>query len=399
MIIAMNKMDKEAANPDNIKAQLSELEVVSTDWGGAYEFVAVSAHSGLGIDDLLETILLQAEVMELKADPTRDAKAVVVEASIEKGFGPVANVIIQNGTLNVGDNVIVGKTYGRIKAIRLDDGTSVKSIGPSTPAAIVGLNAVPGAGEALVVMDTDREVRELADKRAEHDRAKVLSKSTKATLDDLSALIAEGQLKALPIIIKADVQGSLEAIKGSLEKLRNEEVKVNIIHEGVGGVTESDLTLADASEHAVVLGFNVRPTGAVKKKSKELGIEIRSYSVIYDLLDEVKALLGGMMSPVISEEVTGQAEVRETFVVAKVGTIAGCKVSEGSITRNSKARLIRDGVVVYESSISSLKRHTDDAKEVKNGYECGIMLENFNDIKAGDVIETFKDVEEQVVMD
>ncbi|MCF6244413.1 MAG: translation initiation factor IF-2 [Sulfurovum sp.] len=399
MIIAMNKMDKEAANPDNIKSQLSELEVVSVDWGGAYEFIPVSAHTGAGIDDLLETILLQAELMELKADATRDAKAVVVEASIEKGFGPVANVIIQNGTLRVGDNVIVGKTYGRIKAIRLDDGTNVNEIGPSTPAAIVGLNEVPGAGEELIVMDTDKEVRELAEKRAEFMRAKDLSKSTKATLDDLSALIAEGQLKALPIIIKADVQGSLEAIKGSLAKLRNEEVKVNIIHEGVGGVTESDLTLADASEHSVVLGFNVRPTGSVKKKAKELGIEIRTYTVIYDLLDEVKALLGGMMSPVISEEVTGQADVRETFVVGKVGTIAGCKVSDGSISRGAKARLIRDGVVVYESTISSLKRHTEDAKEVKNGYECGIMLENFNDIKEGDVIETFKDVEEQVVMD
>ena len=396
MIIAVNKMDKEGANPDNVKAQLAEIDVMATDWGGEYEFVPVSAHSGLGIDDLLETILLQAELMELTADADRKAKAVVVEASLEKGFGPVANVIIQNGTLHVGDNVIVGKTYGRIKAIKLDNGTSVKEIGPSTPAAIVGLNEVPGAGEELVVMDTDKEVRELAEKRAEFERAKQLSKSTKATLDDLSALIAEGQLKSLPVIIKADVQGSLEAIKGSLEKLRNEEVKVNIIHEGVGGVTESDLTLADASEHAVVLGFNVRPTGAVKKKSKELGIEIRSYSIIYDLLDDVKALLGGMMSPVISEEVTGQADVRETFVVGKVGTIAGCKVSDGSITRNSKARLIRDGVVVYESTISSLKRFNEDAKEVKNGYECGIMLENFNDIKEGDVIETFKDVEEQV---
>jgi translation initiation factor IF-2 len=399
MIVAINKMDKEAANPDNVKSQLSEIGIMATDWGGEYEFVPVSAHSGMGIDNLLETILLQAEVMELKANADKTANAVVVEASVEKGFGPVANVIIQNGTLRVGDNVIVGKTYGRIKAIKLDDGTSVKEIGPSTPAAIVGLNEVPGAGEALSVMDTDKEVRELAEKRAEFERAKVLSKSTKASLDDLSALIAEGQLKALPIIIKTDVQGSLEAIKGSLEKLRNEEVKVNIIHEGVGGVTESDLTLADASEHAVVLGFNVRPTGAVKKKAKELGIEIRSYSIIYDLLDEVKALLGGMMSPVISEEVTGQADVRETFVVGKVGTIAGCKVSDGAITRNSKARLIRDGVVVYESTISSLKRFNEDAREVKNGYECGIMLANFNDIKDGDVIETFKDVEEQVVMD
>jgi len=399
LIVAINKMDKEAANPDNVKSQLAEIDVMAADWGGEYEFVPVSAHSGLGIDDLLETILLQAEVMELKANPNREAKASVVEASIEKGFGPVANVIISNGTLKVGDNVIAGTTYGRIKAIKLDDGSSVKEIGPSTPASIVGLNSVPAAGDELVAMSSDKEVRELAEKRAEFERSKELSKSTKATLDDLHALIAEGQLKALPIIIKADVQGSLEAIKGSLEKLRNEEVKVNIIHEGVGGVTESDLTLADASEHAIVLGFNVRPTGAVKKKSKELGIEIKSYSIIYDLLDDVKALLGGMMSPVITEEVTGQADVRETFIVGKVGTIAGCKVSDGSIMRNSKARLIRDGVVVYESTISSLKRFNEDAREVKNGYECGIMLENFNDIKDGDVIETFKDVEEQVVMD
>jgi len=398
MIIAVNKMDKESANPDNVKSQLAEIDVMATDWGGEYEFVPVSAHTGMGIDELLETILLQAELMELKADPSRAAKAVVVESSLEKGFGPVANVIVKNGTLHVGDNVIVGTTYGRIKAIKLDDGSSVKEIGPSSPAAIVGLNEVPGAGEALVAMGSDREVRELAEKRAEYERAKQLSKSTKASLDDLSALIAEGQLKSLPVIIKADVQGSLEAIKGSLDKLRNEEVKVNIIHEGVGGVTESDVTLADASEHAVILGFNVRPTGAVKKKAKELGVEIHTYTIIYDLLDDVKALLGGMMSPVIKEEVTGQAEVRETFVVGKVGTIAGCKVTDGVITRNSKARLIRDGVVVYESTIASLKRFNEDAREVKNGYECGIMIENFNDIKEGDVIETFKDVEEQVTL-
>jgi translation initiation factor IF-2 len=395
MIVAINKIDKPSANPDNVKSQLAELDVLATDWGGEYEFVEVSAHSGAGIEDLLETILLQAEVMELQANSNRKAKAVVVESSVEKGFGPVANVIIKNGTLKVGDNVIVGTTYGRIKAIRLDDGSNVKAIGPSTPAAIVGLNEVPGAGEILVAMDSDKEVRELAQKRAEYERAKELSKSTKASLEDLSALIAEGQLKALPIIIKADVQGSLEAIKGSLAKLRNEEVKVNIIHEGVGGVTESDVTLADASEHAVILGFNVRPTGSVKKKAKELGVEIQTYTIIYDLIDDVKALLAGLMSPVLKEEVTGQAEVREVFVVGKVGTIAGCKVSDGAITRNSKARLIRDGVVVYESSIASLKRFNEDAREVKNGYECGIMLDNFNDIKVGDVIETYKDVEEQ----
>ncbi len=398
IIVAINKMDKENANPDNVKSQLSELGIMPAEWGGEHEFVPVSAHTGMGIDELLETILLQAEIMELKADPTRDAKAVVVESSVEKGFGPVANVIIKNGTLRVGDNVIVGKTYGRIKAIRLDDGSNAKEIGPSTPAAIVGLNDVPDAGDTLVAMKTDKEVRELAEKRAEYDRAKMLSKSTKASLDDLSSLIAEGQLKALPVIIKADVQGSLEAIKGSLERLRNEEVKVNIIHEGVGGVTESDISLASASDHAVVLGFNIRPTGAVKKKAKELGVEIKSYSIIYDLIDDVRALLGGMMSPVIKEEVTGQADVRETFVVAKVGTIAGCKVSEGVITRGSKARLIRNGVVIHEGTIASLKRFTEDAKEVKSGYECGIMLANYNDIKEGDVIETFKNVEEQVTL-
>ncbi len=398
MIVAINKMDKPNANPDNVKAQLAEIDVMATDWGGEYEFIPVSAHTGEGIDDLLETILLQAEVMELQANPNRKAKAIVVESSLEKGFGPVANVIIKNGTLNVGDNVIVGQTYGRVRVIKDDNGKNVKSAPPSAPVAVVGLNDVPGAGEVMVAMDSEKEVRELAEKRAEYERAKQLSKSTKASLEDLSALIAEGQLKSLPVIIKADVQGSLEAIKGSLEKLRNEEVKVNIIHEGVGGVTESDVTLADASEHSIILGFNVRPTGAVKKKAKELGVDIRTYTIIYDLLDDVKALLGGLMSPVIKEEVTGQAEVRETFVVGKVGTIAGCKVTEGVITRNSKARLIRDGVVVYESSISSLKRFNEDAKEVKNGYECGIMLENFNDIKEGDVIETFKDVEEQVTL-
>ena len=398
MVIAINKIDKPGANPEMVKSQLAEMDILSVDWGGKYEFVNVSAHTGEGIDDLLDVILLQSEVMELQADPTRHAKAIVVESSLEKGFGPVANVIVKNGTLHVGDNVIVGNTFGRVRAMRTDDGTTMKEIGPGTPAAIVGLHEVPGAGEVMIAMESEREARELADKRAEYTRAKQLSRSTKATLDDLSSLIAEGQIKSLPVIIKADVQGSLEAIKGSLEKLKNEEVKVNVIHEGVGGVTESDVTLADASENSIILGFNVRPTGDVKKKAKELGVEIKSYAIIYDLLDDVKALLGGMMSPVISEEVTGQAEVRETFVVGKVGTIAGCKVSEGIITRGSSARLIRDGIVVYTSSISSLKRFTEDAKEVKSGYECGIMLEKYNDLKAGDIIETFKDVEEQVTL-
>ena len=398
MIVAINKIDKPSANPEMVKSQLAEMDVLSVDWGGDYEFVNVSAHTGEGIDELLDVILLQSEVMELKADPTRPAKAIVVESSVEKGFGPVANVIVKNGTLHIGDNIIAGNTYGRVKTMRSDDGKTLKTIGPGTPAAIVGLNEVPAAGDVLIAMESEREARELAEKRAEYARAKQLSRSTKATLDDLSALIAEGQLKSLPVIIKTDVQGSLEAIKGSLEKLKNEEVKVDVIHEGVGGITESDVTLADASENSVILGFNVRPTGDVKKKAKELGVEVKTYTIIYDLLDDVKSLLGGMMSPVITEEITGQAEVRETFVVGKVGTIAGSKVIEGVITRGSKARLIRDGVVVYTSTISSLKRFTEDAKEVRSGFECGIMLENFNDIKAGDIFETFKDVEEQITL-
>ena len=395
IIIAINKMDKESANPDNVKSQLSEIGILSVEWGGEYEFVPVSAHSGEGIEDLLETILIQAEVMELSADASRKAKAIIIESSVEKGFGSVANVIIRNGTLNVGDNVIAGNTYGRIRTLILDDGTRVKSIGPSTPAAVVGLQEVPQAGEVLIAMDSEKDARDLANKRKSYARTKELSKSTKVSIDELGLLIAEGQLKKLPLIVKTDVQGSLEAIKGALQELKNEEVKVDVIHEGVGGITENDIALADASENSIVIGFNVRPTGSVKKKAKELGIEIKTYSIIYDILDDVKALLGGLMSPVVSEEVTGQAEVRETFAVAKVGTIAGCKVSDGVIERNSSARLIRDGVVIYTSSISSLKRFNDDAKEVKSGFECGIMLENYNDIKAGDVIETFKEVEEQ----
>ncbi len=396
IIIAINKMDKPTANPDNVKSQLAEMGILPVDWGGEYEFVPVSAHTGDGIDELLETILLQAEIMELTADPTRKAKAIVIESSVEKGFGPVANVIVRDGTLRVGDNVIVGSTYGRVRTLILDNGSRAKEIGPSTPAAVVGLNDVPKSGEIMVAMDSEKEVKELADKRKEYERAKELSKSTKVSIDELGSLIAEGKIKKLPIILKADVQGSLEAIKSALADLKNEEVKVDVIHAGVGGITDSDVVLADASENAIIIGFNVRPTGAVKNKARDLGVEIRTYSIIYDLIDEVKALLGGMMSPVVKEEVTGQAEVRETFSVAKVGTIAGCMVTDGVIERGAGARLIRNGVVVYTSKISSLKRFSDDAKEVRAGFECGIMLENFNDIKEGDVIETFKEVEEQV---
>ncbi len=396
MIIAVNKMDKPAANPDMVKTQLSELEVLPTDWGGEYEFVSVSAKSGEGIEDLLEIILLQADVLELQADPTRDAKATVIESSLEKGRGSVATVVVENGTLNVGDTIVAGVAYGKVRALLDDKGNNLTCIKPGEPGVIVGLSEVPDAGETVVKVASDKEAREYAKKRYDYLRQRELSRSTKVTLDELSAKIAEGEIKSLPVILKADVGGSLEAIKASLDKLKNEETKVNVISSGIGGITESDITLASASENCVILGFHVRPTGSVKEKAKNLGIEIKTYNIIYDLLDDVKALLSGMMAPIIREESIGQAEVREVFVVPKIGAIAGCIVSDGSINRGAKVRLIRDGVIIYESTISSLKRFKDDVKEVAKGYECGIGIDNFDDIKVGDYIESYKEVEEKV---
>ena len=398
IIVAINKIDKPDANPDLVKSQMAEIGITPSEWGGEYEFVNVSAKTGEGVDDLLDTILLQAEIMELKANPKREAKAVVIESSLEKGRGPVATVIVKNGTLKVGDHVVCGVAYGRVRAIIDDLGKQVKERTPSEPGMVVGLDKVPPAGEIMVAVKDAETARMYAERRAEYERQKELSKTTKVTLEELSQLVKEGQLKKLPVIIKADTQGSLEAIKGSLEKLKNEEVKVDIIHAGVGAISESDVTLADASENAVILGFNVRPTGSVKEKAKQLGVTIKTYSIIYDLIDEVKSLLSGMLSPIIKEETIGQAEVRETFNVPKVGTVAGCIVTDGVIERNAKARVIRDGVVIYDSKISSLKRFKEDVREVSKGYECGMMIENFNDIKVGDVIEAYKEIEEAATL-
>ncbi len=398
IIVAINKIDKPDANPDLVKSQMAEIGITPSEWGGEYEFVPVSAKTGEGIDDLLDTILLQAEIMELKANPKREAKAIVIESSLEKGRGPTATVIVKNGTLKVGDHVVCGVAYGRVRAIIDDMGKQIKERKPSEPGMVVGLDKVPPAGEIMVAVKDAETARMYAERRAEYERQKELSKTTKVTLEELSQLVKEGQLKKLPVIIKADTQGSLEAIKGSLEKLKNEEVKVDIIHSGVGAISESDVTLADASDNAIILGFNVRPTGSVKEKAKQLGVTIKTYSIIYDLIDEVKALLSGMLSPIIKEETIGQAEVRETFNVPKVGTVAGCMVIDGVIERNAKARVIRDGVVIYDSAISSLKRFKDDVKEVSKGYECGLMIENFNDIKVGDIIEAYKEVEEAATL-
>ncbi|MBE3021771.1 translation initiation factor IF-2 [Campylobacter sp. 7477a] len=398
IIIAINKMDKEAANPDLVKTGLAELDIMPTEWGGQHEFVPISAKTGMGIDDLLEIVLLQAEILELKANPKANAKATVVESSLQKGRGSVATIIVENGTLRVGDTVVAGVAYGKIRSLLDDQGKTLKEIKPGECGVIVGLSEVAEAGETLIGVKTDKEAREYAQKKAEYLRQKELSKSTKVSLDELSAKIAEGELKTLPVIIKADVQGSLEALKASLEKLANDEVKVNVIHSGVGGITQSDVSLASASANCVILGFNIRPTGEIKEKAKESGVEIKTYNVIYNLIDDVKAILGGLMSPIIREEQLGQAQVRQIINVPKVGTIAGCMVTEGTINRGAKIRLIRDGVVVYEGTVSSLKRFKDDVREVARGYECGVGIEGYNDIRENDYIESFKETQEQATL-
>ncbi|MBP6497038.1 MAG: translation initiation factor IF-2 [Campylobacteraceae bacterium] len=398
IVIAVNKMDKESANPDLVKAQLAELGITPVDWGGEHEFVPVSAKMGMGIDELLEVLLLQADLLELQADPSRDVKATVIESSLEKGRGPVATIVVQDGTIRVGDIVVAGVAFGKVKALLNDLGHSIKEAKPGEPVVVLGLSEVPGAGETLISVKSDKIAREFAKKKAEYLRQKELSKTTKVSLDDLSAMIAEGALKALPVIIKADVQGSLEAIRGSLEKIRNEETKVNIVSSGIGGITESDVALASASSNCIILGFNVRPTGAVKEKAKSSGVEIKTYNIIYDLIDDVTGLVTGLMAPVIREENIGQAMVREVFAVPKLGHIAGCIVTDGTINRGVKIRVIRNGVIIYEGSVSSLRRFKDDVREVGKGYECGVGIEGYTDIKVGDYIESFKEVEEKATL-
>ena len=398
IIIAINKMDKESANPDLVKTGLAELDIMPTEWGGKYEFVPISAKTGMGIDDLLEIVLLQADLLELKANPKANAKATVIESSLQKGRGPVATIIVENGTLHVGDTVVAGVAYGKIRSLLDDQGKPLQDIKPGECGVIVGLSEIAEAGETLIGVKTDKEAREYAQKKAEYIRQKELSKSTKVSIDELSAKIAESELKTLPVIIKADVGGSLEALKASLEKLANDEIRVNVIHSGVGGITQSDVALASASEDCIILGFNIRPTGEIKEKAKESGVEIKTYNVIYNLIDDVKAILGGLMSPIIREEQLGQAQVRQVIHVPKVGAIAGCIVTEGTINRGAKIRLIREGVVVYEGLVSSLKRFKDDVKEVAKGYECGVGIENFNDIRENDYIESFKEVKEKATL-
>ena len=401
IIVAITKIDKESANPDRVKTQMAELDLLPLEWGGDTEFINISSHTGEGIDEILELILLQAEVLQLKANREEDAggaKGVVIESTTLKGRGAVATVIVQNGTIRVGNNVICGIAFGRVKALLDENGNNLTAIHPGEPGVIVGLSTVPHTGEDIFRVANSKIARELASKKANYLRNIELSRTTKVTFEELNEKIAEGKLKSLPVILKADVAGSLEAVKNKLAELRNDEVKVNVISSGVGGITEGDLALAEASEDTVIIGYHIRPTGLVKLKAKELGLEIKTYNVIFDLEHDVRDLLSGLLSPIEREEDLGQAEVRDVFKVPKLGAIAGCVVTEGSIQRGVGVRVIRDGVIVYEGEISSLKRFKDDVKEVKRGYECGIGVVGYDDIRVGDYLESFKIVQEKAIL-
>ena len=389
IIVAVNKIDKESANVERVKQELTEYELIAEDWGGSTVFVPVSAHTKEGIDDLLEMITLTAEVLELKANPNRKARGIVIEAELDKGRGPVATVLVQKGTLRVGDSIAIGNTYGRVRAMLDDKGRRVKTAGPSTPVEILGLNDVPFAGEICMAMENEREARSTAEAFVAYNREKMIENTkSQLSLDDLFNQIQAGSVKELNLVVKADVQGSVEAVKQSLVKLSNEEVTVKVIHGGVGAINESDVMLASAS-NAIIIGFNVRPDNTAKTVSEREKVDLRLYRVIYNAIEDIEAAMKGMLDPVFAEKVTGHGEVRQTFRASGVGTIAGTYVTDGVIYRNSKARIVRDGIVIFEGELASLKRFNDDVKEVKSGFECGLVFEKYNDLKEGDQIESF----------
>ncbi len=392
MVVAINKIDKPGANPDRVMQQLSEQGVLCEQWGGPVQCALVSAKTGEGIDELLEKVLLEAEMLELKANPKRKALGTIIESRLDKGRGIVATVLVQNGTLHVGDPFVAGLHSGRVRAMFDERDRRIKEAGPSTPALVLGFDGQPEVGDRLIVVDSEREAREIAQRRQRIWREQKMHQRKHVTLDDISRRMALGNLKELNIIIKADVAGSAEALSDALMKLSTDEVRVNIIHSGVGAITESDVMLATASD-AIIIGFQVRPTAGARKLAEQEEIDIRLYSVIYDAIEDVRDALEGLLEPEESEKVTGLAEVRETFKVPKVGTVAGCYVLEGKIRRNDRVRVIRDGVVIYEGRLASLKRFKEDVREVQSGYECGLAIENFNDIKIGDQIEAYEVVE------
>ena len=389
LIVAINKMDKPTANPERVKEQLTKYEIVPEDWGGETACIPVSAATGAGIQDLLERIGLEAEVMELKANPNRRAKGAVVEARLDKGQGTIATLLVQNGTLHKGDCLIAGTAVGRVRTMRNDKGVEIESAGPSTPVEITGLTEVPTAGDIFEAVEDERLARELADKRTTEAKEKQFAAYTKVTLDNLFDQMAQNDMKELPIVVKADVQGSAEAVKQSLEKLSNDEVRVRVIHAGVGAISKSDVSLADAS-NAIIIGFNVRPDAVAKAEAEQAGVEMRMYRVIYDAINDVSDAMKGMLAPKVREVALGEAQVRQVYKISSVGTVSGCRVTSGKITRDAQLRLVRDGIVICEDAIASLKRFKDDAKEVAEGYECGITLQKFSDVKEGDVFECFK---------
>lgn len=388
IIVAVNKMDKPAANPDRVMQELTEYELVPEAWGGDTIFVPISAIQGEGIDNLLEMILLVSEVEEYKANPNRYATGTVIEAQLDKGKGTIATLLVQNGTLRVGDPIVVGTTFGRVRAMVSDIGRRVKVAGPSTPVEITGLNEVPQAGDRFMAFADEKKARQIGESRAQEALLAQRGEKSKLSLEDLFQQIQEGDVKEINLIVKADVQGSVEAMAASLRKIDVEGVKVKIIHTGVGAITESDIILASAS-NAIVIGFNVRPDVNAKRTAELENVDIRLHRIIYKVIEEIEAAMQGMLDPEFEEKVIGQAEVRQTFKVTKVGTIAGCYVTDGKITRESGVRIIRDGVVIYEGQLDTLKRFKDDVKEVAQNYECGITIEKYNDLKEGDIIEAY----------
>ena len=387
-IVAINKIDKPTADPDRIRQDLTKYDLLCEEWGGDTIMVPVSAKTGQGVDQLLEMVLLVAEVQDYRANPDRKARGIIIEARLDKGRGPVATVLIKNGTLRVGDTIVAGTAYGRVRAMVNDKGERVKSAGPSDPVEVIGFNDVPEAGDIISAVDDDSLSRKVAEERKDKARAALIKAQTKTTLDDLFSQISEGQVKELNLIIKADVQGSVEAVTQSMEKLSNSEVKVKCIHGGVGAITETDVMLASAS-NAIIIGFNVRHDNTVRDIAERENVDIRLYRVIYNAIEDVEAAMKGMLAPKFKENVLGRCQVRQTFKVSGVGTVAGCYVTDGKIQRNAQIRLLRDNVVIHEGKIDSLKRFKDDAREVAQGYECGIGIENYNDVKVGDEMECF----------
>ena len=388
MIVAINKIDKPGANIDKVKQELSEFGLISEDWGGDTICVPVSAKSGEGLDSLLEMVIITSEMEELKADPERKAKGTVIEAKLDKGRGAVATLLVQNGTLRTGDSLLVGSTYGRIRAMFDDKGKKIKKSGPSIPVEILGLSEVPAAGDKFNVVKDEKTARNMAESRKQKEKAESLMNSHRVSLEDLYSQIQEGKVKELALIVKADVQGSVEALKQSLEKLSTDDVKVRVIHQAVGAITETDITLATAS-NAIIIGFNVRPDNNAVTAAEREKVDIKTYRIIYDAIEDIKSAMIGMLEPDYKEVVLGSAEIRTTYKISNVGTIAGCYVLNGKLVRNSDVRIIRDGIVIFESKLASLKRFKDDVKEVNSGYECGLRIEKFNDIKEGDIVEAF----------